>query len=93
MEIPGKIQYIKKATIDVLPNNVEVILDGNILVGDNGHYEFVDQVDYVTHTLTLNGNVTELYIENIPVHNLVSNNVLQFSTPIYKWLFSVFDNK
>lgn len=93
MEIPGKIKYIKKASIDVIPNNVELTLDGIVLQGKNGHYEFIDEVDNVTHTLKINGDISELYIEKMPVHTLVVGNQLQFVTPIYRWLFTIFDNK
>ena len=37
--------------------------------------------------------VEELYIENLSVGHLLENNTLTFTTPIYKWLFSVLDNK
>lgn len=91
--MPGKIAFIKKATIDVVPQTIEVTMDQTVLATDNGHGYFIDETDNVTHTLTFNGTVDELYIENMSVGHLLKNNELTFTTPIYKWLFSVFDNK
>jgi hypothetical protein len=93
LELPGKIMYVKKATIDVVPANVEITLDGNLLHNDNGHCEFIDAVDEVTHSLTFNCPIDNLWIESMSVHHLLVDNKLEFTTPIYRWLFSVLDNK
>jgi hypothetical protein len=93
MDIPGKIPFIKRATIDVVPSTVELVLDNNAMYNETGHYQFTDNVDNASHVLTLSGKVSELYIENMPVHHLLVGNTLEFTTPIYKWLFTKFDNK
>ena len=90
--MPGKIAFVKKATVDVFPKSVEVSMD-QVVITIDGHGEFIDEVDNITHTLTFNGTVDELYIENMSVGHLLETNTLTFTTPIYKWLFSVLDNK
>lgn len=91
--MPGKIAFVKKATVDVVPVTTEIRMDETLLPTIDGHGYFIDEVDNKTHRLTFSEEVTELYIESISVGHLLKNNTLTFTTPIYKWLFSVVDNK
>jgi len=90
--MPGKIPFVKKFVVDVttLPD-LEIKLDGNILVLTDGQYEIID--DNQSHTLTFNMPVANIWIENIPVQHLIVNNTLTFTTPIYRWLLANIDNK
>jgi len=90
--MPGKIPFVKKFVVDVTTSpDLEIKLDGNILVLTNGQYEIID--DNQTHTLTFNMPVSNVWIENILVHHLIVDNTLTFTTPIYRWLLANIDNK
>ena len=89
--MPGKIVVPKTATIDVVATNIEMSLDDVPLNGM--HYEFEDKPDKIAHVLSFSSTVEKVYIENLDVTHLVVDNKLQFTTPIYKWLFSVIDTK
>ena len=91
--MPGKIVVPKTATIDVVATNIEMSLDGVLYNGSMIHCEFEDKPDNVEHVLLFSSIVEKLYIENLDVTHLVVDNKLTFTTPIYKWLFSVIDNK
>ena len=90
--MPGKIPFVKKFVFDVtISPDLEIKLDGNILVLTDGQYEIID--DNQTHTLTFNVPVSNVWIENISVHHLIVDNRLTFTTPIYRWLIANIDNK
>lgn len=90
--MPGKIPFVKKFVVDVTTSpDLEIKLDGNILVLTNGQYEIID--DTQTHTLTFNTPVENVWVENISVHHLLVDNTLTFTTPIYRWLLENIDNK
>lgn len=90
--MPGKILFVKKFVVDITSSpDLEIKLDGNVLVHSNGQYEIID--DTQTHTLTFNIPVANIWIENISVHHLIVDNTLTFTTPIYRWLISTIDNK
>lgn len=91
--MPGKIVVPKTATIDVVATNIEMSLDGVLYNGSMIHCEFEDKPDNVEHVLLFSSIAEKLYIENLDVTHLVVDNKLTFTTPIYKWLFSVIDNK
>ena len=90
--MPGKNPFVKKFAVDVTTSpDLEIKLDGNILVLSDGQYEIID--DNQTHTLTFNMPVANVWIENISVQHLIVDNTLTFTTPIYRWLLSTIDNK
>ena len=90
--MPGKIPFVKKFVVDVTTvPDLEMKLDGNVLVYANGQYEIID--DNQTHTLTFNMPVANVWIENISVQHLIVDNTLTFTTPIYRWLLVNIDNK
>ena len=90
--MPGKIPFVKKFVVDVTTSpDLEIKLDGNVLVLSDGQYEILDDTE--THTLTFNMPVTNIWIENISVQHLIVDNTLTFTTPIYRWLISTIDNK
>ena len=90
--MPGKIPFVKKFVVDVTTSpDLEMKLDGNVLVYANGQYEIID--DNQTHTLTFNMPLANIWIENISVQHLIVDNTLIFTTPIYRWLISTIDNK
>ena len=90
--MPGKIPFVKKFVVDVtISPDLEIKLDGNVLVHSNGQFEMIDDTE--THTLTFNMSVANIWIENISVHHLIVDNTLTFTTPIYRWLISTIDNK
>ena len=90
--MPGKIPFVKKFVVDVNTSpDLEIKLDGNVLVYANGQFEILDDTE--THTLTFNMPVTNIWIENISVQHLIVDNTLTFTTPIYRWLISTIDNK
>jgi hypothetical protein len=90
--MPGKISFVKKLTIDTFSSDgLEIIVDGVVTPHINGHCEILD--DTSTHTLTFNKSTDDVWIENISVKHLMVNNVLTFTTPIYRWLIDNIDNK
>ena len=90
--MPGKIPFVKKFVVDVtISPDLEIKLDGNVLVHSNGQFEMIDDTE--THTLTFNMPVANIWIENISVHHLIVDNTLTFTTPIYRCLISTIDNK
>jgi hypothetical protein len=90
--MPGKIPFVKKFVVDVtISPDLEIKLDGNILVLTDGQYEIID--DNQTHTLAFNMPVANVWIENISVQHLIVDNTLTFTTPIYRWLLANIDNK
>lgn len=92
--MPGKIVVPKIATIDVVASEHitmsfnDVSYNGSII-----HCEFEDKADDVEHTLSFSSPIDNVYIENLQVTHMVVDNKLHFTTPIYKWLFSVIDTK
>ena len=51
--MPGKIPFVKKFVVDVTTApDLEIKLDGNILVLSNGQYEIIDDNQTHTHTHT-----------------------------------------
>ncbi len=92
--MPGKIPYVKKAHIKVVPStDLEIKLNGKVLDHENGLCHFIDANVLETHELSFNKSITELYIEDVWVTHLLSDNVLKFQTPIYRWLIFQVDNK
>jgi hypothetical protein len=90
--MPGKIPFVQKFVVDVITSpDLEIKLDGNILVLTDEQYEIID--DNQTHTLTFNMPVANVWIENISVQHLIVDNTLTFTTPIYRWLLANIDNK
>jgi len=90
--MPGKIPFVKKFVVDVTTSpDLEIKLDGNILVLTDRQYEIID--DNQSHTLTFNMPVANIWIENISVQHLIVDNTLTFTTPIYRWLLANIDNK
>jgi hypothetical protein len=90
--MPGKIPFVQKFVVDVITSpDLEIKLDGNILVLTDGQYEIID--DNQTHTLAFNMPVANVWIENISVQHLIVDNTLTFTTPIYRWLLANIDNK
>ena len=90
--MPGKIPFVQKFVVDVITSpDLEIKLDGNILVLTDGQYEIID--DNQTHTLAFNMPVANVWIENISVQHLIVDNTLTFTTPIYRWLLTNIDNK
>lgn len=93
MYIPGKIPFVKKLYINVIPTDVEIKIDGVVLYGSDGTYEFIDESEKMEHVLSVSKPVDGLYIEKVSVAHLIDGNQLKFSVPIYRWLLSVVDNK
>jgi hypothetical protein len=90
--MPGKIPFVQKFVVDVITSpDLEIKLDGNILVLTDGQYEIID--DNQTHTLAFNMPVANVWIENISVQHLIVDNTLTFTTPIDRWLLANIDNK
>ena len=90
--MPGKIPFVQKFVVDVITSpDLEIKLDGNILVLTDGQYEIID--DNQSHTLAFNMPVANVWIENISVQHLIVDNTLTFTTPIYRWLLANIDNK
>lgn len=90
--MPGKIAFVKKAKIFVLPTDIEVRLDDNVINHDNGQFDIVDEPN-AGHTLTFNTTIEKLYVEDLDVTHLVKENALTFYMPIYRWLIDHLDNK
>lgn len=89
--MPGKIIVPKTASIDIIASGVDISLDDVSL--NDMHCEFIDKPDNVEHVLMFSAPIEKVYIENLDVTHLIVDNKLHFTTPIYKWLFSVIDTK
>ena len=92
--MPGKINFVKKASIQVYPfDGLVMMLDGVEIEHDNGLAHFIDDNVLSKCILTFNMNVESVYIENLNVTHLVKDQCLKFEIPIYRWLIAQVDNK